>query len=145
MLRDVNVQDAAPIMTDDEKAVEHAERNRWHRKKSIAAIASRWFLRKAPQRLAGSESLGACFIQQEIVRSEMSKPSMSSSPWMGGAPQVVFSATIRKINCRTCFGVCLSADRLLHFRNQSPIQSEAGLVPPDHRFRRDDDEGFFPL
>src|SRR6202051_2448857 len=67
----------------------------------------RWFLRKARQRLAGSESLGACFIQREIVRSEMSKPSMSSSPWMRGAPQVVFSATIRKINCRTCFGVCL--------------------------------------
>ena len=60
----------------------------------------RWFLRKARQRLAGSESLGACFIQREIVRSEMSKPSMSSSPWMRGAPQVVFSATIRKINCR---------------------------------------------
>jgi len=32
---------------------------------------------------------------------------MSSSPWRRGAPQVVFSATIRKINCRTCFGVCL--------------------------------------
>src|SRR5216683_2531464 len=30
MLRDVNVQDAPPIMTDDEEAVEHAERNRWH-------------------------------------------------------------------------------------------------------------------
>ena len=30
MLRDVNVQDAPPIMTDDEEAVEHAERNRGH-------------------------------------------------------------------------------------------------------------------
>ena len=29
MLRDVNVQDAPTIMTDDEEAVEHAERNRW--------------------------------------------------------------------------------------------------------------------
>jgi hypothetical protein len=26
MLRDINVQDAPPIMTDDEEAVEHAER-----------------------------------------------------------------------------------------------------------------------
>src|SRR5260370_18079220 len=32
MLRDVNVQDAPPIMADDEDAVEHAEGNRWHRK-----------------------------------------------------------------------------------------------------------------
>jgi hypothetical protein len=30
MLGDVNVQDAPPIMTDDEEAVEHTERNRWH-------------------------------------------------------------------------------------------------------------------
>src|SRR5437016_14292499 len=29
MLRNVNVQDAPTIMTDDEEAVEHAERNRW--------------------------------------------------------------------------------------------------------------------
>jgi hypothetical protein len=30
MLGDVNVQDAPPIMTDDEEEVEHTERNRWH-------------------------------------------------------------------------------------------------------------------
>jgi len=30
MLRDVNVQDAPPIMTDNKKAIEHAKRNRWH-------------------------------------------------------------------------------------------------------------------
>jgi len=42
--------------------------------------------------------LGARFIQREIVRSEMSNPSISSSPWMRGAPQVGFSATMRKIN-----------------------------------------------
>jgi hypothetical protein len=52
MLADVNMQDAPPIMTDDEEAVEHAERNRCTVKKSMAAIASRWFRRKASQRLA---------------------------------------------------------------------------------------------
>src|SRR4249919_3562985 len=31
MLRDVNVQDASPIVADDKKAVEHAEGDRWHR------------------------------------------------------------------------------------------------------------------
>src|SRR6202521_5285597 len=30
MLRDINVQDVPPIMADDEEAVEHAERDRWH-------------------------------------------------------------------------------------------------------------------
>jgi hypothetical protein len=32
MLRDVNVQDAPPIMADDEEAVEYAEAYRWHSK-----------------------------------------------------------------------------------------------------------------
>ena len=51
--------------------------------------------------------LGARFIQREIVRSEMSNPSISSSPFMRGAPQVGFSATMRKINFRNSFGVGL--------------------------------------
>ena len=76
-------------------------------KKSIAEIASRWLRRKANHRLPGSGSLGARFIQREIVRSEMSNPS--SSPWMRGAPQVGFSATIWKINSRISFSVGLRA------------------------------------
>ena len=55
-----------------------------------------------------SESLGARFIQRETLRSDTSKPSMSSSPWMRGAPQVGFSATMRKITSRTSFDrLCL--------------------------------------
>jgi hypothetical protein len=37
-------------------------------------------------------------IKREIVRSETSKLSMRSSPWMRGAPHVGFSTTIGKIN-----------------------------------------------
>src|SRR5580704_2835769 len=76
-------------------------------KKSMAAIASRWFRRKTSQRLAQSGSLGARFIQREMVLSQRSKPSMRSSPWIRGAPQVGFSTTMRKINSRTSFGVGL--------------------------------------
>jgi len=42
MLRDVNVQDAPTIMTDDKEAVEEAECNRWH------SESSPW-IRGAPQ------------------------------------------------------------------------------------------------
>lgn len=59
--------------------------------------------------------LGARFIQREIVRSLTSNPSIRSSPWMRGAPQVGFSATIRQLNSRTCFGVCL---RPIDFRTR---------------------------
>jgi len=107
MLRDVNVQDVPPVMTDDEEAVEHAERDRWHSKEIHGRNRFPVVRRKACHRLAGSGSLGARFIQREMVLSQSSKPSMQSSPWIRGAPQVGFSTTIRKINSRTSFGVGL--------------------------------------
>src|SRR5258708_3728329 len=79
----------------------------------MAAITSLWFRRNASQRLSGSGSLGARFIQREIVLSQRSKPSIRSSPWMRGAPQVGFSTTIRKINSRTSFGVGFLPTRVL--------------------------------
>lgn len=95
-------------------------------KKSIAAMASRWFRRKASQCLAGSGSVGARRIQREIVRSETSKPSMRSSPWMSGAPQVGFSRTIRKINSQTSLDVCLLPTRIL--TREISLQYELKLV-----------------
>src|SRR4051794_15871221 len=89
-------------------------------KKSIAAMASQWLLRKAAHRLAGSGHLGALRIQRNTVRSERSKPSIFNSPWMRGAPHVEFSATIRKISSRNSL--------LMHFlpertrRRESHVQ-----------------------
>src|SRR5260370_38284230 len=74
-------------------------------KRSIAAIASRWFRRKVSQRCAGSGCLGGSFIQREMVRSETSKPNIKNSPWIRGAPQVGFSATIRNISSRISFEI----------------------------------------
>lgn len=41
MLRDVEVQDAPPILTDHEKAVEHGKTDRWDGEEIHAAMASR--------------------------------------------------------------------------------------------------------
>jgi len=49
---------------------------------------------------AGSEGFGALPIQRKTVRSEISKPSILSCPPMRGAPQMEFSAAIRKITSR---------------------------------------------
>jgi hypothetical protein len=105
VLGDVEVQDAPTIVADDEEAVQHAEGDRWHSEEVDGRNRFPVDSKEASQRLAGSGSRGARFIQREMVRSERSKPSMRSSPWMRGAPQVGFSATIRKINSRTSFGV----------------------------------------
>jgi hypothetical protein len=51
------------------------------------------------------------------VRSERSKPSIFSSPWMRGAPHVEFSATMRKISSRNSL--------LTHFCRREPDAARA--------------------
>src|ERR1035437_9768036 len=46
-------------------------------KKSIAALASRWLLRKVRQRPVGSAGLGARRTHRETVGSDRSKPSLA--------------------------------------------------------------------
>src|SRR5207302_4223637 len=84
--------------------------------KSIAAMASRWFLRNVSQRFTGSGSFAARRIHRETLLSETSKPSWSSSPGMRGAPQLRFSATIRKIKARSSL--------LTHFRPPTGLNLE---------------------
>jgi hypothetical protein len=76
MLRDVNVQDAPPIMADDEEAVENAKGNRWHSKEIHGCNGFSMVSKKGQPALG----VGARFIQREMVLSERSKPSMRSSP-----------------------------------------------------------------
>src|ERR1700730_15079493 len=124
MLCDVNVQDASPIMADDEEAVEHAERDRWHseeiRGRNRFPMVSK----------EGQPALGPVRISRRSlhpageVLSESSKPSIRSSPCIRGAPQVGFSTTIRKINSRTFFGVGFLPTCLRTLENQPPVHTK---------------------
>ena len=78
----------------------------------MATMASRWLFKKAFHCFAGSGFLGAFRIHLETVLSAMSKPSIVSSPCMRGAPQVRFSATMRKISSRNSL--------LTHFLHAQP-------------------------
>jgi hypothetical protein len=102
-------------------------------KKSIAAIASRWLFRNSAQRFAGSGFLGALRIQRRTVLSERSKPSIFNSPWMRGAPQVLFSATMRKMSSRssllTHFLPAHVRCREIHFQ-YSLSRPDASELPP---------------
>ena len=80
MLGHIAVEDSPPIMRNDEEAVQNAKVSVGTMKKSIAAIASRWLLRNAAHRFAGSGLRGAFHIQRSTVRSETSRPSIFSSP-----------------------------------------------------------------
>ncbi len=107
MLRDVEVQNTPTIMVDDEEAVEHTERNRWHgeevhRRNGFPVVAQ-----KCKPALGRRGIFRRSFHPTGMVLSDTSKPSIRSSPWILGAPHVGFSTTMRKINSRTSFGVRL--------------------------------------
>src|SRR6266436_167989 len=70
----MRVQDLASVVGDDEKAVRTSNVSVGTVKKSIAATASRWFLRNVSHRFTASASLGARRIHRATLLSEISKP-----------------------------------------------------------------------
>lgn len=82
-------------MGDDEETVQHAEGGSWnseevHGRDDLAVVAQEG----QPPSLGNSGFRVARRTQRETVRSEITNPSICSSPWMRGAPQVGLSATI---------------------------------------------------
>ena len=86
----------------------------------------------------------ACLgMKRETLRSLMSMPSLSNSPWILGAPQSTLALAIcadelldlgGDVVLRRCAGARLPA----------PEQAEAGAMPADHGVGLDDDEGVGP-
>jgi hypothetical protein len=87
--------------------------------------------------------MGARFIQREMFRSDTSKPSMSSSPWMREHPRWGFPPSGDQIPnfLRQPF----SSDLVFHLRNQAPVESKSGTMPADHSFMSDHKERLFPV
>jgi len=116
----VEVKNTPAVMRDHEEAVKHAECHCRHGEEIHRGDRFTVLLRNAAQRLAGSGFLGAFRIQRRTVRSEISYPSIFSSPWIRGAPQVLFSMTMRKMSSRSAFGVGFLPDRArareIHFQ-----------------------------
>jgi len=80
MFGHVAVENSPPIMRNDEEAVQHAESQRRNGEEIHCGDGFTMILEKSCQRFAGSEFLGAFLIQRNTVRSEISKPSIFSSP-----------------------------------------------------------------
>ena len=80
MLGHPEVQNTAASMSDDEKAIQHAERKGWNREKVHRSNGLAVIVRNAFQRSAGSGSFGARCTQRETVRFESLNPSFNSSP-----------------------------------------------------------------
>jgi hypothetical protein len=82
MARDIEVQNAPPIMANNKEPIEKTEGDRRngeevHGRDGFAMIAEK---SQPPPTRPGSGSLGVRFIQREMLRSETWKPSIRSSP-----------------------------------------------------------------
>ena len=87
-------------MTDHEETIKQAKSHRRNREKVHRSNGFAMIAKKREPPFRRFRVLGAGRIQREMVRSETWNPSIKSSPWIHGAPQVGFSATIRKIRSR---------------------------------------------
>ena len=144
MLGDINVQDPPPIMTDDEEAVEHAERIRWHREEihgrnGFPMVAKEGQPVLGPVRISrrsfhsmGDGSLGKSKAEHEEFPMN---PRRSPSWVLNDHPEDQFPNLLR----------CLfPSDLPPDSGDQPPIHTKTCPVPAGDSFRRDDDESFFP-
>ena len=132
-------------------AVQNAERQCGHGEEVHRRDGSTMIAQKDQPPPSRIRILGRTLDQRDTVRSETSKPSLSNSPWMRGAPHVGFSATMRKISSRTSRlkGFLPAACRVRDSQDQykrkpvrcqrttvSGVTSRSGFFHPDHSFRR---------
>src|SRR5215469_10417084 len=100
MPRDVAVQNTSAIMADDKEAVEHGEGDRGNREEIHRGDGFPMVTQKSEPTLGRVWISGGSFHPAGMVLSETSKPSMRSSPWMRGAPQLGFSAIMDSRACQ---------------------------------------------
>lgn len=144
MLRDVNVQDVPPIMTDDEEAVEHAEGNRWHGEEIHGRNRFPMVLKK------GQPALGPVRIFRCPFHPTRDGSLGEIKPEHAEFPMDPWCSPGGVLNDHT-------EDQLpnfLRFRSSSdlppdsgdhpPIHAKTSPVPADHGFGRNDDEGQLP-
>jgi hypothetical protein len=141
---DIDVQDAPPIMADDEKAVEHAEPDRRdgkeiHGRNRFPVVSKEreptfgWFrLSRRPFHPTGNGSLRDI----EAEHKKFAMDARRSPRWvLNNHPEnqlANFPQSLISPNWPTDLG------------DQPPIHTKTGLVPTDHSFRPDNDESFFP-
>jgi hypothetical protein len=131
-------------MTDDEEAVENAERNRRHRKEIHGRDRFRWFRRKASQALGrvrisrrslhptGDGSLGK-------IKTEHAEFPMDRRRSPGGVlndhAEDQFPNFLRRRS---------SSNLPPDSGDRPPVHTKTSPVPADDGFGRDDDEGLLP-
>ena len=144
MAGNVDVQDAPPVVADDEEAVEHAEPDRRdgkeiHGRNRFPVVSKEreptfGWLRLSRRPLHPTRNGSLRDIEAEHKKFAMD--ARRSPRWvLNNHPENQLSNFLRGLS---------SPNLYPDSGDQSPIHTKTGPVPTDHSFRRDNDESFFP-
>jgi hypothetical protein len=144
VLREVEVLDAPPIMADDEKAIDHAEGDRWdreevHRSDGFPVVAQKrkpalgWFgISGCPAHPAGDRSLGEIKPQHQELPVDTRR-----------APGRIL-ANHPEDQVSNLLGGSLPAEYAVRPGDGAPVQGKPSPVPSHDCFMVHDDESLFP-
>src|SRR4030095_612061 len=144
MLRDVNLQDAPPLMTDDKEAVEHAERNRWHSERNPwpqllpdgfegrPASACPLRVSRCSFHPTGDRSLGKCKTEHAAFPMNSRR---SPRGVLNDQAEDQFPTLLRRRS---------PSDLPPNSGDQPPVHTNTHPVPADDGFGRHDEEGLLP-
>ena len=104
VLGDVEVQYASAVVDEDKEDKEDAEGGGRDGEEVDRGEGPQMIVEEGAPGLGGSFR-GSRGIKRETVRSPMSMPSLRSSPWMRGAPQVELAVAMRRTRSRTSWPV----------------------------------------
>jgi hypothetical protein len=140
---DVEVQNAPPIMVD-EKAIKHAESDRWGREEIHCGNRFPVVAKESEPTLGGLgisrrsfHPTGDCSLGElKTEHEELAMDAWCSPSWvLGNHPEDQLPHFFRRRP---------SPDARPGFGDQPAVQTESGAVPADDGFGRDDDEGVPP-
>src|SRR5262245_14751189 len=114
---DAKTQDLSPAVPHDQQSIEQSERDGRHDKQIIAAIPLAWLRRNVFQPCDGGPLLRTIYLATLVC--PISIPSLSSSPWIRGAPHNGLAMLSSRINCRISVGTAGRPRRRLDFQRQN--------------------------
>ncbi len=101
---DVDPREAPTIEPHDDEGTEQSKPMVGTTNRSMAAMSGAWLRKKVRHPWLGG--LRRLTMYLATLDCATSNPSLSSSPWMRGAPQSGFSTLIRRINTRSSVSIC---------------------------------------
>src|SRR5258708_7176695 len=101
---DVDPDEVSAVEPDDDEGIEQVETDSWNNEQVDGGNVWRVLCRKVRHPWLGGPRRLTMYLA--TLDCAISNPSLSSSPWMRGAPQSGFSILIRRINTRSSVSIC---------------------------------------